>query len=534
MNVFEESIDELYEMAPCGYVSYVSDRTVVKVNQTLLGWLGRAAHEVVGRPFTDLLNTGGRVYFETHLDPLLALEGHVREIALELVGVDGSRLPVLVNIVAAPATPTRPLVYRATVLDATDRRAYERELLAARRQAERRGERLAVLQQLAGGLCAALDSHAIANVVADAAKATVGADVGILWLVGPDDALHPASSTGWSEAATLKPIARTDVSAHLEAMTDGNIRVVHRAEADRSYPEMAGRMRRAQLHSAWFVPFRRGGQIAGIVAYGFRDQTDLADDDFALLGALGDHTAAALERAAYFETQRDIASTLQHGLLAHTPLDDPRLTYSAAYVGGHREMAVGGDWYDVFPIDPDCVAIVVGDVVGGGLPAAVVMGQLRSATRALAQAGFGPGDVLAHLDTFAVHTPGAFCATVLVAVLDLPTGRLRYACAGHLPALLRHRGVAVYLGGGRNPLLGLHPAGPRAQTEHTLTSGDVLVLYTDGLVERRGEPIDLGLDRLAETVGGAVEPITAGSLIESLAPHGAEDDTCAVVLAYRP
>lgn len=143
LEALEESAEDLYEHAPCGYLSSLLDGRIVKINGTLLEWLGRRRDEVVGRlRFTDLLSVGGRIYHETHFAPLLRMQGEVRSVALDLVAADGARLPVLVNSRVRTDEHGEPLVVRTTVVDAADRRAYERELLRARRVSDGERERL--------------------------------------------------------------------------------------------------------------------------------------------------------------------------------------------------------------------------------------------------------------------------------------------------------------------------------------------------------------------------------------------------------
>ena len=135
--LLEDSAEDLYENAPCGYLSTLLDGHIAKINSTLLGWLGYTRGQLVGRKrFADLLTVGGRLYHETHFAPLLAMQGRVSGIALELKAADGSRLPVLVTSVVKTGEDDQPLMIRTTVFDARDRRAYEQELLRARKQAE--------------------------------------------------------------------------------------------------------------------------------------------------------------------------------------------------------------------------------------------------------------------------------------------------------------------------------------------------------------------------------------------------------------
>ena len=135
--LLEDDPEDLYESAPCAYVSTLPDGTIVKVNRTFVVWTGYQRKELVGsRRFQDLLAPGDRIFYETHFRPLLRMQGQVREIAVQLVSRDGARLPVLVNSVVKHDGAGNPLVVRTALFDATERRAYEAELLAARRRAE--------------------------------------------------------------------------------------------------------------------------------------------------------------------------------------------------------------------------------------------------------------------------------------------------------------------------------------------------------------------------------------------------------------
>jgi sigma-B regulation protein RsbU (phosphoserine phosphatase) len=141
--LLEDSPEDLYEHAPCGYLSTLPDGEIAKVNATLLGWLGYAREDLVGRrSFADLLTVGGRIYHETHLAPLLAMRGQLGGIALELLAADGTRLPVLVTSAVKAGPRGEPLLVRTTIFDARDRRAYEQELLRARQESDRERHRL--------------------------------------------------------------------------------------------------------------------------------------------------------------------------------------------------------------------------------------------------------------------------------------------------------------------------------------------------------------------------------------------------------
>ncbi|HEX2050030.1 MAG TPA: SpoIIE family protein phosphatase [Actinomycetota bacterium] len=146
--LLEDSVEDLYENAPCGYLSTLPDGTIVKVNETFLSLTGYGRDELVGRTrFQDLLTAGGRIFHETHYAPLLQMQKAVREIAVEIVCADGRRLPALINSAVKDDLSGRPVLVRTTVFDATDRRAYERELLLARRRAEESEARARVLAE---------------------------------------------------------------------------------------------------------------------------------------------------------------------------------------------------------------------------------------------------------------------------------------------------------------------------------------------------------------------------------------------------
>lgn len=132
-----EDLADLYDNAPCGYISLSPDARIVKVNRTLADWVGTSAGELLGRPLFDLLSIGGRIAYETHIAPMLRLQGHVGELALEMVHADGSKIPVIANAAEKRGEDDEHLFTRVTVFKAIERRSYERTLLNARALAER-------------------------------------------------------------------------------------------------------------------------------------------------------------------------------------------------------------------------------------------------------------------------------------------------------------------------------------------------------------------------------------------------------------
>ena len=237
------------------------------------------------------------------------------------------------------------------------------------------------------------------------------------------------------------------------------------------------------------------------------------------------------------EREHQIAVELQRSLLRQ--VDVPDLPTCHAYRAAAPELEVGGDWYDVIALPDGAVGHVVGDVVGHGVHAAATMGQLRSALRALAPAFPDPAELLGRVAAFAEAIPGAACTTVAYAVLDPADGRLTYACAGHPPPLLiGFDGTTRFLEGGRNLPLASLP-GPRFVSAHDrLTASDALLLYTDGLVERRGQDLGAGLDRLRVTAQSlsATPPDQLCDLLvaDMTGGEALNDDICMLAVRWTP
>ena len=199
-------------------------------------------------------------------------------------------------------------------------------------------------------------------------------------------------------------------------------------------------------------------------------------------------------------------------------------------------LNVCGDWYDVTQLPNGKYAVAVGDVVGHGLAAAGVMGQLRSALSAASRVAAGPAQALDVLDLYARSVEGAENCTAVETWIDWDRSVIAYSSAGHPPpALLRTNGTVHFLDRATDPPLGAHLAhAARPQAEAPFAAGDTLVLYTDGLIERRSEDIDAGLARLAEALerhrAAAPEALADALLLEMLPVGGATDDTALIVV----
>ncbi|MFI0502420.1 SpoIIE family protein phosphatase [Streptomyces albogriseolus] len=258
-------------------------------------------------------------------------------------------------------------------------------------------------------------------------------------------------------------------------------------------------------------------------------------EDQLLLSLLSGHLAQGLVRAHQIDQQREAAIALQRAILGPARLPDG---FAVRYEPASRPLEVGGDWYDTVTLPDGRIGIVVGDCVGRGLEAASVMGQLRSACRALLLQDPSPGRTLAALDRFAAGVAGAVCTTVFCGVLDPATGQLTYSSAGHPPGVLVLRDGAVrLLEEGRALPLAVRPGRTRPEATCALPARATLLLYTDGLVERRRLPLSTGIQRAGDAVQeGRDLPVEdlAGAVMARLAPAGGYDDDVALLLYRHP
>ncbi len=249
-----------------------------------------------------------------------------------------------------------------------------------------------------------------------------------------------------------------------------------------------------------------------------------------------DQVLAATRLREAERRQREAAVTLQRSLLPQKLEQPAGLCVAATYQPGGAEAAVGGDWYDVIGIEGGRTALVIGDVMGRGLRAAAVMGQLRTAVRAYARLDLPPHEIMRLLDGIAMEIDANQIATCTYAIWDPERSTLTYASAGHLPIMLRCPDGTVLRSEEQNgPPLG---TGGGVHLSHTLRllPGTTGVLYTDGLVERRDEDIDQGLDLLARTLGGPVgtPDVVCARLLRAMGVTAEHDDDVAVLAFQLP
>ena len=338
---------------------------------------------------------------------------------------------------------------------------------------------------------------------------------GLSWFdveANAEDALTQALRSG-------KPLYFGDEEAYLAQFPDG--RRVLAASATRA--------------AAVLPLFASSGDAIGVVGFSYATAQSFDERQRALLEAIADVGAQSLDRARLYERERDVAGALQLALLPSALPELDNVETEARYIAGGTDVSVGGDWYDVLRFADGRVGLLIGDAAGRGVEAATLMGRVRHVAAALAIDHESPAAVLGrvndYLHTIATRRSMVTCCYVL---LDRDRGTLRYASAGHPPPILVEAdGEPRFLTEGRGVPIGVIPTAVYTDAEVRLTSAATIVLYTDGLVERRREAIDTGLARLLEEVRGRDADVHSlcDHLTASLLADGGDDDVA--LLAAR-
>ena len=292
-------------------------------------------------------------------------------------------------------------------------------------------------------------------------------------------------------------------------------------------------LREKGIRSLLGVPLIVEGDLIGVLHVGSLTPRDFDQRDLALLEVAAARAAPAIERARLFsalEHEHRVAMVLQRSLLPKRPVDVVGVSVAARYLPARDE--VGGDWYDVFELPHGLIGVAIGDVVGHGIRAAALMGQLRTALHAYAILGHGPGRTLELVDRFVHSMSDEAMATAAYAILDPETGHVQFASAGHLPPIVAGAGHARVIDTEPAPPLGSFPYGSCSERELSLAGAEMLVLYTDGLIERPGAPLDASIDQLVEILSQTSSAESACVVaIEELVPlEGLRDDVAIVAV----
>jgi anti-sigma regulatory factor (Ser/Thr protein kinase)/putative methionine-R-sulfoxide reductase with GAF domain len=290
-------------------------------------------------------------------------------------------------------------------------------------------------------------------------------------------------------------------------------------------------LREKGIRSLLGIPLIVEGDLIGVLHVGSLVPRVFAERDLAVLQVAAARAAPGIERARLFselEREHRVAMVLQRSLLPKRLADVVGVATAARYLPASDE--VGGDWYDVFELPRGRTGVAIGDVVGHGVRAAALMGQLRTALHAYAIQDHGPGRTLELVDRYVHAMPDSAMATAAYAVLEPETGAVELASAGHLPPIVVTRNGGYVVDIAPSAPLGAFSYTRVQEQELLLGPGETLVLYTDGLIERRGTPLTESIEQLLDVVGtaGSVEDLCRRA-VERMVPNGSLRDDVAIV-----
>jgi hypothetical protein len=360
--------------------------------------------------------------------------------------------------------------------------------------------RLQALQAVTAGLSTAVTSDQIADVLVGRGMGLI-ADHGVVALLDLTGHLLTRATSDFP-AAVARAYARVPLSRAHEtpfgqaAISGRRVTMDSAEEIATRWPLAAASHALTGTSSGLAVPVRTGDRTIGALGFGFRAAGPVSAGTVAVAETLAELAGQALERARLYEAEHAAAHQLQQALLPRIPPELPGAGIGVRYRTADRSHDVGGDWYDAFELPGGRIGFAVGDVVGHDLDAAVAMGRLQQLLRYVAMSGARPAEVLQALDDACPAITGTNFATLGYAEYRPAAHLVTYASAGHPPPLLVAGGHASYLNDGRSAPLGFGDVA-RPEAQLTVLPGAMLILYSDGLIERRKENIDRGLDRLA-------------------------------------
>lgn len=402
----------------------------------------------------------------------------------------------------------------------TASRALERAEL---REAERREHaRIVALSELTGLLAAAVTADAIGEVVREQARAAVGnADEVWLGIVTSDHKRLELITAGGPGQQVKRGPEYVPVNALVPA-----------AEAVRT-----GKALVDTKTLTW--PLRVGKSSVGAISFTWRRPQTFSQGQQAFVAAVADLLAQALVRARIYDDEHAAVTLLQR-VVRPAATTIPGLEIASCYRQAGPDGTIGGDWYDAVALPGGSAFLSVGDVVGHGIAAAQDMSQLRHAARTLAVAGYRPAELLRELGRVADSMTAGQFATAAIGITDMSTSELVYASAGHPPMLLRRADSRMIqaLNQAGGPVLGPFENATYTEGKVTLGDGDVVLMYTDGLIERPGEDLQDGIARVAEELRGWHPCVPLGELCEklvaALAGSPQLDDICVLAVRRRP
>lgn len=378
---------------------------------------------------------------------------------------------------------------------------------ASRRAAERATERVRRLYAITAALSGALTPDEVATVFLDQACAAVAADGAAIGVVDGDGrVIHTIRWRGYSDDA-VAPWREFAVGADFppaQAFRRSHAIYTDAAAIRARYPALAPDIDSVGHGSFAVTPLVAAGRPLGVAVFSWEGAVEPSAEERTFLETLASQCGQALDRARRYEAERTIAETLQRSVLPETLPSMEGVQVAARYLPGTAAMDVGGDWFDTIPLHDGRLAFVVGDVVGKGVTAASTMAQLRNGLRALALDSSSDATVVTKLNRLLEGSTDAPFATLAYVTLDPQLRSASVVSAGHLPPLVvSAAGEVSFLEQGRGLPLGVDADSVYEPWHGMLEPGALVVLYTDGLVERRDQSLDAGLDRLARAAARA-------------------------------
>ncbi|MFE0509086.1 SpoIIE family protein phosphatase [Streptomyces sp. NPDC058964] len=546
--------NRLVAQAPIGLSVLDTDLRYVAINPALASMHGTAEADHIGRRFCDILT--GAPFLDTEIAMRKVLASGIPVVDRQVVGRTAADPEHdhawAVSLYRLEDHHGRVLGIANVVVDVTDR--YQ-----ADQKAEQAQQRLRLMANGSARIGTTLEVERTAQELAD----VLVPDLADMIAVDLLDSVLRTGRTGTGQdpamfrALAVKAAYPTDATQAL--IPPGRLSTYHadhpaahcihtrrpllithldsgdltRIAAD---ADASALLERAGVHTAMAVPLIARDHIIGVMGLArARSPLPFGEDDLTLACELAACAALSIDNAVLHQNIRSAAETLQRSLLPQPSPRHPGLEVAARYRPAQAFSKVGGDWYDVIPLDGDRTALAVGDVMGSGIPAATTMGRLRTATSTLADLNLDPARILTHLDKI-TRGLDPYIATCVYAVYDPHHARLQVACAGHLPPVL--------VRADRPPELLDLPTGtplgvggvPFQNTTITLEPGDQLVLYTDGLVETRNDPIDERLEDLLQLLSPPHRTAeeACDQLLQHLRHPDSHDDVALLIARAQP
>ncbi|GAC1324971.1 MAG: hypothetical protein NVSMB25_23000 [Thermoleophilaceae bacterium] len=534
----EERFRTAFANAPSGIGLISPDGRWLEVNRSLRELFGCGENELVGRRPWELSHPDDRAEERIDFERMLAGRTRSYEGEKRFVHKDGHVIYVLLNVALSRDAEGEPHGGIWQAVDITERRQAELERAERIRERAARAEAEAVadtIQKIQRVSDAALEHLALDDLLHELVvhiSDIVEVDSATIFLLGEnDDHLIVGATHGLGVDAAEGVQVPVGESFAGRVAAQRETTMIDDARLNGVDPLLKEKGVRALLG----VPLVVEGRVSGVIQVGTLTARRFSKEDESLLGLIADRAALAIEHARLYARELGIVETLQRSLLPERLPKVPGLVTAARYMPGGTGADVGGDWYDAIALDGGRLGLAMGDVVGHGIGAAALMGQLRNALRAYAFDGNSPSAVVEKLDRLMQNLEAGRMATLLYMVIEPDLGSVSFASAGHLPPLvLAPDGKATYLEGGRTLPLGVMPSADYPEASAAIDPGSTLVLYTDGLVEERGVSIDVGLEALKGAVSaGPEEPAElCDHIVRTLLANRAATDDIAV-LALR-